>query len=197
MSGQPGSERHKNANRENALKYEQRLNHPRRCTASRQRDGKPCGRFAIRGGTVCMLHGGATRQVQRKAKERMDFAKAIMLERAVRGIAPDPHVSPADKRLAKAVAKRAGKPIRRAAKRPAGPPKPTAPERRPEAAVARPDSPVAVRTVPERPRALRPHFAEPTEPPNAGLTTAEDALADVAAANRRAGAISQRRRRHR
>jgi hypothetical protein len=197
MSGQPGSERHKNANRENALTYEQRLNHPRRCTASRQRDGKPCGRFAIRGGTVCMLHGGATRQVQRKAKERMDFAKAIMLERAVRGIAPDPHASPADKRLAKAVAKRAGKPIRRAAKRPAGPPKPAEPapdpEQPAEPAVARPYSPVAVRTAPERPRALRPHFADTTAPPNAGLTTAEDALADVAAANRRAGAISQRR----
>jgi hypothetical protein len=43
----------------------------------------------------------------------MDFAKAIMLERAVRGVAPDPRVSPADKRLAKVVAKRAGKPIRR------------------------------------------------------------------------------------
>jgi hypothetical protein len=145
---------------------------------------------------VCRLHGGATRQVQRKAKERMDFAKAIMLERAVRGIAPDPHVSPADKRLAKAVAKRAGKPIRRAAKRPAGPPKPAEPaparERPAEPAVARPDSPVAVRTAPERPRALRPHFAEPTEPPNAGLTTAEDAVADIAAANRRAR-VSQRR----
>src|SRR3954468_11222545 len=111
MSGQPGSERHKNANRENALTYEQRLLHPRRCTARRQRDGKPCGRFAIRGGTVCMLHGGATRQVQRKSKQCLDFAKAIMLERAVRGVAPDPRVSPADKRLAKAVAKRAGKPI--------------------------------------------------------------------------------------
>ncbi len=195
MSGRPGSERHKNANRENALTYEQRLNHPRRCVARRQRDGKPCGRFAIRGGAVCRLHGGATRQVQRKAEERLNFAKAIMLEQAIRGIAPEPRVSPADKRLAKAVAKRAGKPIRRAAKRPAGPPKPAESAREP--AVARPDSPVAVRTAPERTRALRPHFAEPTEPPSVGLTTAEDALADVTAANRRAGAISQRRRRSR
>jgi hypothetical protein len=196
MSGQPGSERHKNANRENALTYEQRLNHPRRCTARRQRDGKPCGRFAVRGHHVCGLHGGNSPQVKRKAKQRLDFAKAIMLERAIRGIAPDPQVSPADKRLAKAVAKHAGKPIRRAAKRPAGPPKSAAPERRPEAAVVRPDSPVAVRTVPERPRALRPHFAQPTEPPNAGLTTAEEAVADIAAANRRAR-ISQRRQRRR
>jgi hypothetical protein len=169
---------------------DQRLNHPRRCTARRQRDGKPCGRFAIRGGTVCHIHGGASPQAQRKAKQRMDFAKAIMLERAVRGVAPDPRVSPADKRLAKVVAKRAGKPIRRAAKRPAGPHKPAepapAPEHPAETAVARPDSPLAVRTAPERPRALRPHFAEPTKPPNAGLTTAEDSVADIAAANRRA-----------
>lgn len=103
----------------------------------------------------------------------MDFAKAIMLERAVRGIAPDPRVLPADKRLAKAVAKQAGKPIRRAAKRPAGPPKPAEPapdpEQPAEPAVARPDSPVAVRTAPEWPRALRPHFAEPTAPTERGL----------------------------
>src|SRR5205823_11427625 len=114
----------KNARALNALTYEQRLNHPRRCTARRQRDGEPCGRFAIRGGTVCRIHGGASPQAQRKAKQRIDFAKAIMLERAVRGVAPDPRVSPADKRLAKAVAKRAGHPIRRAS-RPAGPPQPT------------------------------------------------------------------------
>lgn len=188
MSGQPDSDRHKNANRENALTYEQRLNHPRRCTARRQRDGEPCGRFAIRGGTVCRLHGGATRQVQRKAKQRMDFAKAIMLERAVRGIEPDPRVSPADKRLAKAVAKQAGKPIRRAAKRPAGPPQPA------EAAVAPPERPVERAEPPKQPAPLRPPFAEPSAPPSPSLTTAEDALADVARANRRAGAVSRRRR---
>jgi hypothetical protein len=199
------NEQPKNARALNALTYEQRLNHPRRRTARRQRDGKPCGRFAIRGGTVCRIHGGASPQAQRKAKQRMDFAKAIMLERAVRGVAPDPRVPPADKRLAKAVAKQAGKPIRRAAKRPAGPPKPAEPVPAPEqpaeapqeAAVAQPERPESVRTPPERPIPQRPPFAEPTAPPNAGLTTAEDALADVAAANRRAGAISQRRRRRR
>lgn len=201
MSGQPGSERHKNANRENALNYEQRLLHPRRCTARRQRDGKPCGRFAIRGGTVCMIHGGATRQVQRKAKERMDFAKAIMLERAVRGMQPDPRMSPTDKRLARAVAKQAGKPIRRAAKRPAGPPTPPkaapvaqpAPQERPETQAERPVAPLPP---PERSAPLRPPFAGPSEPRSAGLTSAEEAVADIAAANRRAR-VSQRRRRRR
>lgn len=191
------SERHKNANRENALTYEQRLNHPRRCAARRQRDGKPCGRFAIRGGTVCRLHGGATRHVQRKAQEGLAFAKAIMLERAVRGIAPDPSVSPADKRLAKAVAKHAGKPLprQRRATRPPGPP--TQPAERPqEPGVTRPSAPVESAKPAEQPASLRRAFPEPTKPPSAGLITAEDALADVARASRRAGVISHRQRKH-
>lgn len=201
MSGKKGSEGHKNANRENALTYEQRLNHPRRCAARRQRDGKPCGRFAIRGGTVCRLHGGATRHVQRKAQERLGFAKAIMLERAVRGIATDPALSPADKRLAKAVAKAEGRPGPRRAKRPAGPPTPpkAAPVAQPATtpdgpAESPPNPPVGPAKPAERAAPLRPAFAEATEPPKPGLTTAEDALADVARANRRAGALSQRRK---
>jgi hypothetical protein len=190
MSGQPGSEQPKNARALNALNYEQRLNHPRRCTARRQRDGKPCGRFAIRGGSVCRIHGGASPQVQRKAMQRMDFAKEIMFTRAVMGLTPDPRLAPADKRLAVAVAKRAGKPIRRAAKRPAGPPKPA------EAAVVPPERPVERVKPAERPEPLRPPFAEPSDPPKRRLTTVEDALADVTAANRRAG-VSHRMRRGR
>lgn len=121
-----------------------------------------------------------------------------MLERAVRGIAPDPSVSPADKRLAKAVAKHAGKPLprQRRVTRPAGPPKQRA-ERPQEPAVTQSERPVESAKPAERPAPLRPAFAEPTEPPKPGLTTAEDALADVARANRRAGALSQRRRRRR
>lgn len=124
-----------------------------------------------------------------------------MLERAVRGIGPDPSADPADKRLAKAVAKRAGHPIRRAS-RPAGPPmRPAASERAAatasEPAVATPERPVERVKPAERPAAQRPAFAEPTEPPRRELSTAEDALADVARANRRAGAVSQRRRRRR
>ncbi|GAB5008532.1 hypothetical protein MAHJHV64_40460 [Mycobacterium avium subsp. hominissuis] len=125
-----------------------------------------------------------------------------MLERAVRGVAPDPRVSPADKRLAKAVAKRAGKPIRRSAKRPAGRPKPAEavvapPEHSQEPAETQPERPVERLKPAERRAPLRPAFAEPMELPKRGLTTAEDALADVARANRRAGALSQRRNKRR
>lgn len=137
-----------------------------------------------------------------KAKQRLEFAKNIMLERAVRGMAPDPSMAPADKRLAKAVAKRAGNPLprlRRTATRPAGPPKPVEPEPAPEqpteAAETAPDSPGAVRTAPQPPRTRRPAFAEPSEPPRAGLTSLEDALDGVGQANRRAGVNQIRRKR--
>jgi hypothetical protein len=170
--------------------YEQRLSHPRRCNAHRQRDGKPCGRWAIKGGYVCWIHGGGSPRAQRKAKERIEFAKAIALERAVRGMMPDPSAPPDVKRMAEVV-------VRRVAKRPAGPPTPpkaAAPVAQPELAgtetqAERPATPLPPA---ERPAPLRPHFAEPTEPPKRGLTTAEDAMADVARANRRAGALSQR-----
>ena len=42
----------------------------RRCKAHRT-DGEPCKLFAIRGGTVCRMHGGRAPQVKRKAAERM------------------------------------------------------------------------------------------------------------------------------
>lgn len=42
----------------------------RRCTA-RKKDGTPCKRPPIKGGTVCMSHGGAAPQVRRKANERL------------------------------------------------------------------------------------------------------------------------------
>lgn len=198
MTYKDDPELRKNIASSNALNYEQRLNHPRRCTARRQRDGEPCGRFAIRGGTVCRLHGGATKHAQRKAKERLGFAKAIMLERAVRGLTPDPRMSPADKRLAKAVAKQQGKPGPRRATRPAGPPASTpAPAARQEVPESQPGLAAGGLPAQEPPRRTVPAFAEPSDPPKRGLTTAEDALADVARANRRAGALSHRRKKRR
>lgn len=42
----------------------------RACTA-KKKDGTPCKRSPIKGGTVCMSHGGAAPQVRRKANERL------------------------------------------------------------------------------------------------------------------------------
>ena len=47
---------------------------PRRCRA-RRTDGQPCGCWAIRGGFVCRVHGGAAPQVRAKAKVRLESAR--------------------------------------------------------------------------------------------------------------------------
>jgi hypothetical protein len=47
-----------------------RLRYTNRCRAHRQRDGKLCGAWAMRGTTVCRLHGGMVPQVRAKAAER-------------------------------------------------------------------------------------------------------------------------------
>jgi hypothetical protein len=52
------------------LGYEGRLRYTNRCRAHRQRDGKPCGAWAMRGTTVCRVHGGMAPQVRAKAAER-------------------------------------------------------------------------------------------------------------------------------
>jgi hypothetical protein len=41
-----------------------------RCTAHRS-DGTPCGAWAIRGGFVCRMHGGAAPQVRAAAHARL------------------------------------------------------------------------------------------------------------------------------
>jgi hypothetical protein len=57
----------------------------RKCSA-RRRDGQPCGCWAIRGGTVCRVHGGAAPQVRRKARDRLE---AIQVNRQILAQRPD------------------------------------------------------------------------------------------------------------
>jgi hypothetical protein len=42
-----------------------------KCSAVSSRTGKPCNRYAIAGGTVCIMHGGATLQVKAAAAARL------------------------------------------------------------------------------------------------------------------------------
>lgn len=44
----------------------------RKCKARSSRTGKPCQHWAIKGGTVCLTHGGRAPQVKRKAQERLE-----------------------------------------------------------------------------------------------------------------------------
>lgn len=43
----------------------------RRCTAASKRTGERCKRHAIRGGTVCSMHGGKAPAVRAKANQRL------------------------------------------------------------------------------------------------------------------------------
>jgi hypothetical protein len=42
--------------------------------------GKPCGRYPIPGGTVCVKHGGGAPQVRRKAEEQLRIARDELME---------------------------------------------------------------------------------------------------------------------
>lgn len=63
--------------------------HPRLCTAKNNR-GEPCGRYAIRGGTVCRSHGGAAPQVRAAAQLRL----AELVNPALATIAREMTMSP-------------------------------------------------------------------------------------------------------
>lgn len=58
-----------------------RTHEPRRCNGT-NKQGKPCGRPPIRGGFVCLKHGGGAPQVRAKAAERL--ADLIDPDRALR-----------------------------------------------------------------------------------------------------------------
>jgi hypothetical protein len=76
--------------------YDARLDHPRRCTAHRSGDGKPCGAWAIRGGFVCRVHSGGAPQVKAAARRRLDHA-ADLMARQLLNMAIDDNVSDAVK----------------------------------------------------------------------------------------------------
>jgi hypothetical protein len=53
----------------------------RRCTANKVNTGERCKAPAIKGGTVCRVHGGAAKQVKKAAKERlMDMVEPALTE---------------------------------------------------------------------------------------------------------------------
>lgn len=175
------------------------------CTATNKK-GRPCGAWAIRGGNVCRIHGGMAPQVQRKARERLeansDFIADALVEAMQRqGVTAQTAgrglPAPWGERLKKALevvegryeqtAPSAKSPARRAT-RPAGPPAAA-----PEPAVAPPDRPVDDAEPLRRPTSAPPPFATPTRPPSSALATLEDALGDIATANRRARALQARR----
>lgn len=169
----------------NAPTYAERMvaNHPRLCKAHRVSDGEPCGAFAIRGGNVCSVHGGRAPQVRRKAKQRLDFQKDMMLVRAFRGI-PEPEQPPM--RRSKPAKAQPAKPPPRRATRPAGPP--SAPVERP--------APPPVVAAPGREHPPVPAAPEPTPRSATGqLTTEEQAMAAIAPANRRRRVSHIKRRR--
>lgn len=57
----------------------------RKCTAKSSRTGRPCQHAPIKGGTVCLTHGGRAPQVKRKAAERL--ADLIDPDRVLRSAA--------------------------------------------------------------------------------------------------------------
>jgi hypothetical protein len=198
------------------LGYEGRMRYSNHCTATNKR-GKPCGAWAIRGGNVCRVHGGMAPQVQRKARERLQASSdavahaiaesmkrhGVTAQTAGRGLP-----APWGERMKKALEAMEGRyeqpapatprPPARRATRPSGPPvAATAPTPAPEAPVSRPGRGGEPRDGEKRPDAPRARFAPPTPPPPPALATYEDALADVAQANRRARAVQTRRGRRR
>jgi hypothetical protein len=52
-----------------------------RCTKKKHSTGKPCGRWAIRGSTVCPSHGGSIPAVKAKAAKNVEIAQATQASR--------------------------------------------------------------------------------------------------------------------
>lgn len=59
------------------------------CTAKSVRSGERCRRAAIKGGTVCYIHGGAASQVKAKAAERIKEARDLALAKFMQSLGAD------------------------------------------------------------------------------------------------------------
>jgi hypothetical protein len=59
-----------------------------KCKAT-NRQGKRCGKYAIPGGTVCRMHGGAAPQVKNKAEERLRALEMPAIDRMAKLINQD------------------------------------------------------------------------------------------------------------
>jgi len=60
-----------------------------RCTAKARRTGEQCRRDAIKGGTVCISHGGAAPQVRAAAQARFAEARDRSLAKYVQQVDSD------------------------------------------------------------------------------------------------------------
>lgn len=82
-------------NANSGARYEQRLNHPRRCSAHSSITGKPCGAYAVRGTLppICKKHGGWAPAVRKRAQERLNLA-AEKLAQELLGICLDDDMTP-------------------------------------------------------------------------------------------------------
>jgi len=59
------------------------------CSAHSKQSGKPCGRRAIPGGTVCRWHGGAAPQVKLAAMDRLRALQNPAIDRLAKLIAQE------------------------------------------------------------------------------------------------------------
>jgi hypothetical protein len=60
--------------------------HPRKCNAHGQHTKRPCGRWAMKGQTVCSTHGGKSPQAMKNAKRLMEIADMRLRGLTVRAV---------------------------------------------------------------------------------------------------------------
>ena len=66
------------------------------CTATSKRSGERCRRMAIRGGTVCPMHGGSAPAVKESARQRI-FEATVPMIKVLTDIAENEAMPPRDR----------------------------------------------------------------------------------------------------